>query len=98
MMTHHKNLKPLRRPRLLVRAARLGLIEYNRDRDLKKLIKSNATPNPANAVAALMQQESWLEGCRKSGDGSYSIARHVAVLAALMSELRLLPQAGRMAS
>lgn len=98
-MTDHINRPaPLRRPRLLVRAARLGLIDYNRDKDLKKLIKSATTPSPDRAVEALMQQESWLEGSRKSGDGSYSIARHVAVLAALMSELRLLPQTGRMAS
>lgn len=83
---------PLRRPRLLVRAARLALADYNRDRDLKKLIKTSSTPHPSRAVSELMQQENWLESARKSGNGSYSIARHVAVLSALMSELRLVPQ------
>ena len=46
-------LKSLRRPRLLVRAARFGLSEYDRDKDLKKLMKTNSTPSPAQAVDGL---------------------------------------------
>jgi len=85
-------LKSLRRPRLLVRAARFGLADYNRDRDLKKLMRIPATPSPVRAVDSLIAQEAELEGTRKTGDASYSVARHVEVLIALMAEMRLLPQ------
>ncbi|MCK8484098.1 DUF6477 family protein [Aliiroseovarius sp. S2029] len=88
-------IKALRRPRLLVRAARFGLVDYNRDRDLKKLMKTAATSSPATAIDELLQEEARLEDTRKSGDASYSIAHHVEVLIALMSELRLLPQGPR---
>ncbi|MCK8462266.1 DUF6477 family protein [Aliiroseovarius sp. S1339] len=87
--------KALRRPRLLVRAARFGLVDYNRDRDLKKLMKTAATPSPANAVNELLQEEARLEDTRKTGDASYSIAYHVEILIALMSEVRLLPHGPR---
>ena len=88
-------IKALRRPRILVRAARFGLVDYNRDRDLKKLMKTTAIPSPAKAIDDLLQEEARLEDTRTSGDASYSIAHHVEVLIALMSELRLLPQGPR---
>ncbi len=85
-------LKSLRRPRLLIRAARFGIIDYNRDRDLKRLMKSSSTPSPASAVDGLISEEARLEEIRKSGDASYSVGRHVEILIALMAEARLLPR------
>ncbi|WP_371168660.1 DUF6477 family protein [Aliiroseovarius sp. 2305UL8-7] len=87
--------KALQRPRILVRAARFGLVDYNRDRDLKKLMKTPATPSPERAVDGLLAEEARLEDTRKTGDASYSISQHVEVLIALMSEMRLLPQGPR---
>lgn len=85
-------LKTLRRPRLLIRAARFGIVDYNRDRDLKRLMKSASTPTPTRAVDGLMEEEARLEQIRKTGDGTYSVSRHVEVLIALMAEARLLPR------
>ncbi|MDA5094837.1 DUF6477 family protein [Aliiroseovarius sp. KMU-50] len=85
-------LKNLHRPRLLIRAARFGLVDYNRDRDLKRLMKSSSTPAPARAVDRLVEQEARLEEHRQAGDAGYSVARHVDVLIALMAEARLLPR------
>ncbi|MBT2132067.1 DUF6477 family protein [Aliiroseovarius lamellibrachiae] len=85
-------LKTLRRPRLLIRAARFGIVDYNRDRDLKRLMKSASTPTPTRAVDGLMEEEARLEQIRKTGDGAYSVSRHVEVLIALMAEARLLPR------
>ncbi|WP_432450104.1 DUF6477 family protein [Aliiroseovarius marinus] len=87
-------LSQLRRPRLLVRAARFGLVDYNRDRDLKKLMKSTFTPSPEHAVDGLLEEEARLEDTRRAGDAGYSVSRHVEVLIALMAEMRLLPQKG----
>lgn len=86
-------LSQLRRPRLLVRAARHGLQDYRRDRDLTRLIHTNACPRPEAALEALLETEGMLEETRRAGDATYSIARHIEVLIAMMAEARLLAQA-----
>ena len=85
-------LQSLRRPRLLIRAARFGQIDYNRERDLRRLMHVASAPSPQNAVGVLLEQEQALETTRKEGDASYSVLRHVEVLIALMAEARLLPR------
>ncbi len=90
-------LANLRRPRLLIRAARFGLTDYNRDRDLKRVMKVARAPSPLRAVDGLIEAEAHLEETRKAGDASYSVARHVEVLIALMAEARLLPRLSRSA-
>ncbi|SPF76289.1 hypothetical protein ALP8811_01291 [Aliiroseovarius pelagivivens] len=97
MTTTIDMLKTLRRPRLLVRAARFGLSEYNRDKDLRKLMKTSSTPSPTQAVDGLLVAEAQLEHTRKSGDASYSCAQHVEVLIALLAELQLLPRSNQQA-
>lgn len=83
-------LSQLRRPRLLVRAARHGLQDYRRDRDLARLIRATGLP-PEAALEALFETEELLEATRRAGDANYSIARHIEVLIAMMAEARLLP-------
>lgn len=82
----------LRRPALLIRAARAGLAEYNRGRDLKRLMRLPHPPAPERALDALLAEEAMLEETRKAGDGRYSVARHIEVLIAMMAEVRLLPR------
>ena len=82
-------LANLRRPRLLIRAARFGLADYRRDRDLRRLIGQIATPD--RAVAQLISEEEQLEEDRRAGEASYSVTRHIEILIALISEIRLLP-------
>ncbi|WP_457649539.1 DUF6477 family protein [Profundibacter sp.] len=83
-------LKCLHRPRLLIRAARFGVAEYNRKRDLRRLLKVSVPPSPGRAIVRLMNEESLQEEKRKTGDAGYSITRHVSLLIALMGEARLL--------
>lgn len=83
-------LKTLRRPQLLIRAARIGQEDYNRARDLRRIIKSGSLPTPGKAIVSLMSEESALEAGRKEGSATYSIARHVDILVAMMGEARLL--------
>lgn len=83
-------LADLQRPRLLIRAARFGLQEYKRDRDLRRLgAPSNSVER---AVAHLFQDEQNMELTRRAGDAAYSVTRHIEVLIALMAEARLLPR------
>ena len=85
-------LNTLRRPRLLIRAARFGLRDYNRERDLRRLVRSETLPTPVSAIPALIAEESRLEAIRRARDASYSPARHVALLVALIAEIRLVPR------
>ncbi|KCV83626.1 hypothetical protein ATO10_02660 [Actibacterium atlanticum] len=85
-------LKALRRPRLLIRAARFGLTDYRRDRDLSRLMHKSPPPSPRQALGALMEQEEQLEETRLAGDAAYSVSRHVELLIAMMAEARLLPR------
>lgn len=85
-----ETLATTRRPRLLVRAARFGLEEYNRNRDLRRILRGDSVPAPSDAVTRLMDMEAAHEDTRQRGDASYSIARHLEVLIALMGESRLL--------
>lgn len=88
-------LKTLHRPRLLIRAARFGVTDYSRKRDLQKLLRATSMPSPAQAVVKLMSEETFLEDKRTTGDASYSIARHVLILIALMGEVRLMQASAR---
>jgi len=90
-----KVLSSLRRPRLLIRAARFGIEDYNRNRDLKRLLRGTPLPSPTKAVNTLMAEEARLEETRQSGDASYNVAKHVEILIALMAEARLLPSEQR---
>ncbi len=90
-------LDTVRRPRILIRAARAGVAEYRRSRDLKRLLKS-AGPSTQSAVSSLLAEEFRLEAIRVAGEATYSVQRHVAVLTALIAEARNLPVETRMAA
>ncbi|MFN4153436.1 MAG: DUF6477 family protein [Paracoccaceae bacterium] len=80
-------LTDLRRPRLLMHAARFGVSDYRRERDLKRLI--DLPSSPETTVRQLLSQEGKLEQNRQRGDAAYSISRHIEVLIALLAESRL---------
>lgn len=85
-------LATLRRPRLLMRAARFGLGEYRRERDLRRYVANAATPE--DTVSSLISVEARLEATRVAGDAGYSVARHIEVLIALLAEAQLLRRGG----
>jgi hypothetical protein len=85
-------LANLRRPRLLMHAARFGLGDYRRDRDLRRLGERSASPE--ETVPRLLSVEEALEATRVAGDASYSAARHIDVLIALLAEAQLLRRGG----
>lgn len=80
-------LSGLRRPRLLIRAAQCGMPDYRRDRDLRRLV--SYTGGSDRCVPRLIAEEARMEEIRLAGDAGYSISRHVEVLIALISEVRL---------
>jgi len=76
----------LRRPRVLIRAARAGLADYDRLRDLRRLARTSDIPGPDAALRRLLDEEGRLEATRQAGDASYSMTRHVDVMIAVMAE------------
>jgi hypothetical protein len=84
-------LAALRRPRILIRAARAGVTDYRRERDLKRFMRNPKSTPPQAAFETLLAEEGRLEDIRGRADGTYSVQRHVAVLTALIAEARHLP-------
>ena len=80
-------LKSLKRPGILVSAARKGLAHYRRDRDLEQILKGERGTRAA--TERLLAAEARFEATRRSGDATYSVAAHIAVLTALIAEARL---------
>ena len=66
--------------------------DYQRDRDLKRLLRQAAAGGPEKTLPRLIHEENLLEETRKAGDASYSLTRHVELLIALLAELNLLPK------
>lgn len=82
-------LNSLKRPKILISAARLGLANYDRDADLRFIVKTGGTPGHDAAIESLLTRESALEDGRKEGRAGYSVQEHIRVLTALFAEVRL---------
>ena len=80
----------LSRPRLLVRAARFGLDDYNRERTLPRLLQCETVPRPGDSVMQLMGVEAELNDQRIAKSATYAIADHIEVLTAIMGEAQIL--------
>lgn len=89
MSSYLNRLSALTRPRILVRAARLGTADYNRERCLRRVMQGAAMPAPGQAFDHLLEHEEAMNAARCEGSAAYSAARHVEVLAALICEARL---------
>ncbi|WIY24890.1 DUF6477 family protein [Parasedimentitalea psychrophila] len=83
-------LSSLHRPRLLIRAARIGARDYSRTRHLPRLLGYGGLPRPASAVMQLIEQEQHLNQRRLDNEPGYPLTRHVEVLIAMMGESQLL--------
>jgi hypothetical protein len=77
---------PLRRPRLLVQAARAGQPLYDRRRDLGRILGADPPADPGHALRRLLAEEARLELARREGRAEHDLQRHILVLVALMAE------------
>ena len=82
-------LQTLNRPILLVRAAQVWLPEFNRARSMRRIFPGMVPPTPGRGFEALIEQERAIDQIRREGAASYSAARHIEVLVALIVEARL---------
>ncbi|WP_224823735.1 DUF6477 family protein [Cognatishimia sp. MH4019] len=86
-------LECLRRPRLLMSAARFGVLEYRRTRDLARILQSERMIGPVEALTHLIDIEGTLEEQRVTDDGRYNLTQHVLVMIAIMGEARMVQAA-----
>ena len=77
-----EDAKLLRRPKVLVRAARFAMLEFRREKALRRVLRREKIPGPMAAIALLMHRERELETMRTQGDAAYSVSKHIVVLAA----------------
>jgi hypothetical protein len=87
MTLQNREITPLRRPKLLLTAARCGLAAFVRERDLGAVL-GRSPRMEGTELHALYDREADLDTARRAGDVTYSPRRHVAVLTALLAEMR----------
>lgn len=95
MLDLHNLNRYLKRPRLLVQAARFGLDGYKRERDLLRLLHLTQVPKISEGLVMLTSCERELEAQRKDDAPFYSYARHIELLTAIMAETGLLAQTSK---
>lgn len=88
MQDIHSMIRALKRPKLLVQAARFGVDDYNRDQHLRRIFKTDLLPRPAAAAVKLLDLESEMNDQRRIRSANYSPARHLQVMIALLAEAK----------
>lgn len=83
-------LHALRRPALLMRAARIGAEDYQRANHLPRLLGYGVLPRHGAALMKLMELEAELNDQRMTGNTSYNLIKHVDILIAMLGEARVL--------
>ncbi|MEO3415312.1 DUF6477 family protein [Roseovarius sp. CAU 1744] len=82
-------LDTLKRPRLLIRAARIGMNEYRRDVHLRRHLGHGPLPRSGAALARLVEIEAMVDQQRRERQAGYSSVQHVDLLIAMMGEARI---------
>ena len=82
-------INDLKRPSLLVRAARHGIDSYDRNRHLGKYVDLTPLPGPGVALMKLFEIEREQNTARKLKSGTYAPADHINMLVAIMAEAQL---------
>ena len=90
MTDFRTTVQQLQRPKMLIHAARMGLTDYRRDRDLRRL--GHISLPPELAILHLLTAEELAEDKRRRGDLGYSPLQHIDLLIAVLAEMRLLPR------
>lgn len=86
-------LQGLRRPRLLMRAARIGAEDYRRGAHLPRLLGYGNLPRHTQALMRLMELEAELNTQRIEDASAYNLLRHVDILIAIVGEARIMQAA-----
>ena len=78
----------IRRPRLLVTAARAALPGWRRRRELRAILGKEPMPEPGRNLSLLHDLEAQQNHARLSASADYDLTRHILLLAAILDESR----------
>lgn len=78
----------LRRPATLIRAAREGQASWKRGRDLARLLRVEDCPAPGTVLPRLRAEEDLQNDLRMTQAPDYNLRRHVALMIAILAEMR----------
>ena len=81
-------LHKLRRPKMLMRAAQIGVAEYKRVAHLPRLLGYGRMPKQSEAILKLIEIEKNLKALRKAGESADNTLRHIDVMIAIVGEAR----------
>lgn len=81
-------LGQIKRPRILIDAARCGADSYDRRRDLMRIL--GRLPRSGPAMMSLFEIEDGMDRARREKGADYRPLAHVSVLTALIGESRLI--------
>ena len=81
-------LSSLKRPVLLMKAARIAAKHYRRERHLRSLLDTSHLPRHPVALLRLSEIESEMNLRREFSNANYSVTRHIEVLTAMVAEAR----------
>ena len=95
MLDIQSRLARLRRPKILIKAARFGLDDYTRGTHLSRILKNDPAPKPGPAIMQLLEIEYGLNEERLQKRSTYFVARHVDVMIALTAEAQALQASQR---
>jgi hypothetical protein len=89
MLDIQTRIAQLRRPNLLIKAARFGLDDYVRSAHLRRILEGEPPLKSAAVLVQLLDSEHAINNARIQKDTTYSAARHIDVLIAIMSEAQI---------
>ncbi len=88
MQDIQSQVRQLKRPGLLVRAARFGLDDYRRTRELARLLPGQGMTTHGPVLMALLDAEREVNDLRIAKNAAYTLITHIDLLTAIMAEPR----------
>jgi hypothetical protein len=85
----NSHINALKRPKLLVSAARHGIDTYDRTIHLARYIAIHPLSGPGAALMHLFEIENEMNTARREKRGNYAPSNHIDVLVAIMAEAQL---------
>ena len=90
MLDIQTRIAQLCRPSLLIKAARFGIDDYTRNTHSRRVLQSEPPVKPAAALVQFLESEAVMNDDRIKKQATYSVARHVEALIAIMVETQTL--------
>jgi hypothetical protein len=90
MQSIQDQVQRLKRPKLMVKAARISADTFNRKVRLPHLLERGTCPAVGEAIMQLLNLEGEANALRHLDDPNYSYEHHISLLAAIIAETNLL--------